>query len=314
MTLLYSDPLFLKHDTGMHPEKADRLRSITAALDKAGLVKKCTAGTYKPLGEAEVSKLHEGKVVTKIKQLAEHGGGHADGDTVVSPDSFKVGLAAAGACVAAVDAVMKGKDHNALCLVRPPGHHATPTRSMGFCLFNNVALAARHAKVNHELTRILIVDWDVHHGNGTQDIFYEDAEVMFFSMHRYGMHFYPGTGAEDETGKGKGLGYTLNATVKRGVSQKDYRDKFTASLEKAADKIKPELVLLSAGFDAHAQDPLGHLCLEAEDFAAMSREVLQVAKTHASGRLVSCLEGGYNLDALAESVQAHLEELLTAKE
>ena len=314
MTLLYTDPLFLKHDTGMHPEKADRLRSITAALDKAGLVKKCTAGTYEPLTEADVTTIHDGKVVTKVKQLAEHGGGRADADTVVCPDSFKVGLAASGACVAAVDAVLKDKDRNALCLVRPPGHHATPTRSMGFCLFNNIALAAHHAKAAHKLTKILIVDWDVHHGNGTQDVFYEDPEVVFFSIHRFGQGFYPGTGDKDETGRGKGLGHIFNEPVRYGTSRKEYHGRFTAMLEKAADKIKPELVLLGAGFDAHKDDPIGSLGLESEDFAMLTRQVLDVAKTHAKGRLVSCLEGGYNLDALAESVQLHLAGLLLAKE
>src|SRR5262249_5973313 len=156
------------------------------------------------------------------------------------------------------------------------------------------------------------VDWDVHHGNGTQDVFYENPEVMFFSAHRYGMHFYPGTGAAEETGTGRGLGYTLNVPVSYRITRDDYRARFTEGLEKAADRIKPELVLLSAGFDAHVADPLGQLCLEAEDFAAMTRQVLDVARTHAQGRLVSCLEGGYNLEALAESVQAHLEELLNA--
>ncbi|HXG13482.1 MAG TPA: histone deacetylase [Gemmataceae bacterium] len=310
MTLLYTDPLFLEHDTGRHPECADRLRAIMARLKKAGQLERCTAGTYQPLTEEAVTQLHSPRQVTAIKQLARHGGGHLDPDTVVSPASFQVALAAAGACVAAVEAVLTGADHTALCLVRPPGHHATPTRSMGFCLFNNVALAAHHARAAHGLRRLLIVDWDVHHGNGTQDLFYDDPTVMFFSIHRYGGGFYPGTGAADETGTGRGLGYTLNVPVRFGTPRKEYHDRFTAALEKAADKIRPELVLVSAGFDAHVRDPIGSLGLEVEDFVTLSQQVLDVAKTHAKGRLVSCLEGGYNLDALAESVQAHLEELL----
>ena len=314
MTLLYTDPLFLKHETGRHVEVPDRLRAISARLEQAGLPKKCTPGTYQPLTEEAVARVHAAKQVQQVKQVAAHGGGHIDPDTVVSPDSFTVALAAAGACAAAVDAVLKGPERTALCLVRPPGHHATPTRSMGFCLFNNIALAAHHAKTAHQLTRVLIVDWDVHHGNGTQDIFYEDPEVMFFSIHRFGMGFYPGTGDVDETGRGKGEGYTLNVPVRLGTSRKEYADRFSRALEKAAAKIKPELVLVSAGFDAHARDPLGGMPLEAEDFAAFTRQVLDVAKAHAGGRLVSCLEGGYNLDALAESVQAHLEGLLAAKE
>jgi acetoin utilization deacetylase AcuC-like enzyme len=319
MTLLYTDPLFLKHETGEHPERPARLRSITAQLEKTGLVKKCTAGTYQPLSEETVAKVHSPMQIMRNKQLAEHGGGRVDPDTVLSAESFKVALAAAGACVAAVDAVLASGgreppvDRNALCLVRPPGHHATPTRSMGFCLFNNIALAARHAIDTHKLQRVLIVDWDVHHGNGTQDIFYEDPNVVFFSIHRFGMGFYPGTGVEDETGRGKGQGHIFNAPVRFGTARKDYHGLFTKVLEKAADKIKPELVLLSAGFDAHAKDPIGSLGLEVEDFVTLSRQVLDVARTHAKGRLVSCLEGGYNLEALAESVQAHLEQLLAAK-
>lgn len=313
MTLLYTDPLFLKHDTGRHPETSDRLRSITVRLQKAGLDKDCTIGTYKPMTEEEITRLHAPKMFQAVKQVAEHGGGRLDADTVVSADSFTVGLAAAGACASAVDEVLKGTEKNGLCLVRPPGHHATPTRSMGFCLFNNIALAARRAITTHSLSRVLIVDWDVHHGNGTQDIFFEDANVVFYSIHRYGNGFYPGTGAADETGRGKGQGHIINAPIRFGTPRKDYRDHFTKHLEKAADAIKPELVLLSAGFDAHARDPIGSLGLEVEDFVTMTKQVLDVARTHAKGRLVSCLEGGYHLEALAESVQAHLEELLEAK-
>lgn len=313
MTLLYTDPLFLKHDTGAHPETSNRLRSITARLEKAGLPVRCKAGTYKPLTEDAVAEIHSPRMVTAAKQLAMHGGGRLDPDTVVSAESFNVALAAAGACAAAVDAVINGTDRNALCLVRPPGHHATPVRSMGFCLFNNIALAAHHARKVHELTKVLIIDWDVHHGNGTQDVFYEAGDVVFFSIHRYGGGFYPGTGAADETGRGKGQGHIVNAPIRFGTSRKDYHAAFSRALEKAADAIKPELVLLSAGFDAHAKDPIGSLGLEVEDFVTLSRLVLDVARTHAKGRLVSCLEGGYNLEVLAESVQAHLEELLAAK-
>jgi acetoin utilization deacetylase AcuC-like enzyme len=313
MTLLYSDPLFLEHKTGRHPERPERLLAIKAGLEKAGLLAQCRSGTYRALTEEVICKVHAAAQLARAKQLAEHGGGHLEVDTIVSPRSFEVALAAAGACVAAVDAVLAGPETQALCLVRPPGHHATHQQSMGFCLFNNIALAARHAIQKHGLTRILIVDWDVHHGNGTQDIFYEDPGVVFFSIHRYGHGFYPGTGALDETGRGPGLGHIFNAPISFGTPRAQYRSRFTSILDKAADKIKPELVLLSAGFDAHAQDPIGSLGLETEDFQTLSSQVLAVAKTHAQGRLVSCLEGGYHLSALAESVQAHLEELLRAK-
>jgi acetoin utilization deacetylase AcuC-like enzyme len=310
MTLLYTDPLFLKHDTGHHPERAERLRAVAARLQKAGLIERCTAGAYTPLTEEAVTEVHSPEVVARIKRLAL--GGYLDTDTVVSKDSFRVALAAAGACVSAVEAVLSGAGRRALCLVRPPGHHATPTRSMGFCLFNNVALAAHHAKKAHGLTRLLVVDWDVHHGNGTQDIFYEDPKVMFFSIHRFGAGFYPGTGDVDETGHGRGLGSTRNVPVRYGTSRKDYHGRFRNALEESADRIKPELVLISAGFDAHRQDPIGSLGLETEDFAVLTREVLEVARVHAGGRVVSCLEGGYDLGALAEAVQVHLEGLLAA--
>jgi acetoin utilization deacetylase AcuC-like enzyme len=189
---------------------------------------------------------------------------------------------------------------------------------MGFCLFNNIALAVHHALTAHTLDRVLIVDWDVHHGNGTQDIFYDDPRVLLFSIHRFGMGFYPGTGDADETGQGAGLGYTRNVPIRYPTAHRDYKVRreyqtaFLSALEDAADKIKPQLVLVSAGFDAHALDPIGSLGLEVEDFAWLTRQVLDVARTHCGGRLVSCLEGGYNLQVLAESVQMHLEELLAA--
>src|SRR5260370_5995401 len=279
MTLLYTDPFFLKHDTGRHPEAGGRLRSISARLEKAGLIKGCTAGAYKPLSEEAVTKVHTAKQVQAIKQLAEQGGGQIGGDAVVCTESFHVGSAAAGACVAAVDAVLKGPHRTALCLVRPPGHHATATTSMGFCLFNNIALAASQAQTPDNLTRLLIVDWDVHHGNGTQDIFYENPQVMFFSIHRYGNGFYPGTGAESETGRGKGLGYTLNAPIRFGTPRKEYHARFTRALERAADTIKPVLVLMSAGFDAHTRNPSASPWLGAEYVAMPPRQRCDVVKT-----------------------------------
>jgi acetoin utilization deacetylase AcuC-like enzyme len=316
MTLLYTDPLFLQHKTGAHPERPARLRAVTARLEHEHLPARCHPGSYQPLTVEAVEKVHAPHVVRSVGIMVEQGGGRLDPDTVVSPASFQVALAAAGACVSAVDAVLRGDDNNALCLVRPPGHHATPTRSMGFCLFNNIALAANHALTAHALDRVLIVDWDVHHGNGTQDVFYADPRVLFFSIHRFGYGFYPGTGDADETGEGPGLGYTLNVPVRYPTAQpdeqvrRDYQAAFRHALEKAAHKIKPQLVLISAGFDAHALDPIGSLGLEVEDFVGLTRQVLDVARSHCQGRVVSCLEGGYNLDVLAESVQAHLEELL----
>jgi acetoin utilization deacetylase AcuC-like enzyme len=312
MTLLYTDPIFLDHDTGPHPETADRLRAIGRMLDESGLCGRCKAGQFTPLDSTALRAVHSPAVVERVRHTAEHGGGHLDPDTVVSPASYRVGLAAAGACVAAVDAVLGGADRTALCLVRPPGHHATPTRSMGFCLFNNVAVAAGHARAKHGVNRVLIVDWDVHHGNGTQDIFDNDPSVHFLSIHRYGNGFYPGTGAADETGTGPGLGTKVNVPIRFGTPTTKYHDAFTRAIERSADRAKPELVLVSAGFDAHRLDPIGGLGLEAEDFTMLTKRVLDVAHAHARGRLVCCLEGGYHWQATAESVQAHLNTLLAA--
>jgi acetoin utilization deacetylase AcuC-like enzyme len=310
MTLLYRDKLFLRHETGRHPERPERLRAIESGLDRAGLLERCTPGTYVPISEETVCGVHERVVFERAQQLAAHGGGYLDADTPVSPESVRVALAAAGACSSAVDAVLRGDDTTALCLVRPPGHHATPTHSMGFCLFNNIALAAQHARMVHHLDRLLIVDWDVHHGNGTQDIFYADGQTCFYSIHRYGGGFYPGTGAASDTGTGSGLGWILNVPVRYGISRQEYLDHFAATLQAFADKVRPQLVLVSAGFDAHRADPVGSLSLEADDFATLTRQVQDIARAHCSGRVVSCLEGGYDLAALAASVQAHLETLL----
>lgn len=310
MTLLLTDPLFVRHETGAHPERPMRLHRIWAKLEEEGLIAQCRRLEFHPLTPEKVAEVHDWNVVERAREVSASGGGYLDPDTPLSAESYHVALAAAGAAAAAVDAVLRGDDHRALCLIRPPGHHATPDRSMGFCLFNNVALAARHARTAFDLTRVLIVDWDVHHGNGTQDIFYADGDVHFLSVHRYGQGFYPGTGAADETGTGRGLGKIRNIPVRYGTSRQEYLERFRATVGELADQAKPDLILLSAGFDAHRRDPIGSLGLETEDFTEMTRFLIEVADTHARGRLVSCLEGGYHLDALAESVQTHLDQLL----
>jgi acetoin utilization deacetylase AcuC-like enzyme len=306
--MLFSDPLFERHDTGRHPECADRLRAIRTRLAKSELLSRTTAGTIRSATEGELSRVHPLKYQHVVREFAKNGGGRLDPDTVVSPESADVAIKAAGSACAAVDEVLKGRADRALCLSRPPGHHALTSRAMGFCLFNNVAIAAAHARAAHNLDRVLIVDWDVHHGNGTQDIFYEDGQVHFLSVHRY--PFYPGTGAADETGTGPGLGAILNVPLKSGVSRVQYRDAFRGALEKLAEHCKPELVLISAGFDAHTDDPIGSLGLESEDFATLTQDVMDIANVHCRGRIVSLLEGGYDLDALAESVEIHLGGLL----
>jgi len=311
--VLFSDPIFLRHETGGHPETPQRLVRVVARLERAGLVTMCRRGVIQPASDEQIGRVHEASVARLARETCEQGSGYLDADTVVSAASYEVAKAAAGACMAAVDEVIRGPQTRGLCLIRPPGHHATPTHSMGFCLFNNIAIAAQHARDAHGLTKILIVDWDVHHGNGTQDIFFRDGGVAFLSIHRYGHGFYPGTGAAAETGSGPGQGCIRNVPLAMGISRQDYREAFKAAVGALADHMRPELVLVSAGFDAHAADPIGSLGLESEDFEDLTRFLIDVAETHAKGRLVSCLEGGYNLDALADCTQAHLDELLHFK-
>ena len=230
-----------------------------------------------------------------------------DPDTWLMPGSGLAARLAAGAAVEAVSFVMASQDRHALCLVRPPGHHARPASGMGFCIYGNVAVAAADALARFDLNRVLIVDFDVHHGNGTQEAFYDNRRVGFLSIHRY--PFYPGTGAADETGTGDGLGVTMNVPSRYGTPRSQYHAAFRAGLETLADRIRPELVLISAGFDAHAEDPVGDLGLEVEDFEILTKEIVSVAETHAKGRIVSVLEGGYNVPILAGCVEVHLHAL-----
>lgn len=308
MPLLFRDSLFLEHETGRHPECPQRLRAIHHLLDEAQIERMWTVRRSGPVARKTLLRVHSEEYVTSVRKFAEAGGGRIEADTVVCPRSYEVALHAAGAAVAAVDAVLADEGERlAVCLVRPPGHHARPAQAMGFCLFNNVAIAAQHAVDAHHLSRVLIVDWDVHHGNGTQEIFYESAEVCFFSVHRW--PFYPGTGAAGERGRGAGEGTVFNLPLPFGISRADYFTRFEAVLSEAANRCRPELVLISAGFDAHRADPIGSLGLETEDFSRLTRLVAQVAQTYCDGRLVSVLEGGYHLQALAESVLCHLQSL-----
>jgi acetoin utilization deacetylase AcuC-like enzyme len=308
MTLLYASPVFLEHDTGAHPERALRLAAISRHLETEGLAQKCTQPQWSPATREQISRLHRDTWYDEVRDYAAAGGGRIEADTVVSDRSFDAATLAAGAVCDAVGRVLQGEDQTALCLVRPPGHHAVPKGAMGFCLFNNIAIGAKEAIAAHGLDRVLIVDWDVHHGNGTQDMFWTDEQVGFFSIHRW--PFYPGTGSERETGVGPGLGYTRNLPIEYGTPRADYLAAFASELEDFAARVKPQLVLLSAGFDAHRQDPIGSLQLETEDFAGLTEVVTQIAAAHSGGKLVSVLEGGYHPDRLAESVGLHLKGLL----
>jgi acetoin utilization deacetylase AcuC-like enzyme len=307
--LLY-DETFLGHDTGaVHFETAQRLKCVIAALEEdKNLSQRLHRVNSRPATLQDLQRCHSDEMIRDIRTFIDHGGTHLDTDTPVSEDSFDVACLAAGAAVTAVDTVMTERGGRAFVLSRPPGHHATPYRPMGFCLFNNAAVAARYAQAVHNTERILIVDWDVHHGNGTQDIFWTDDSVFFFSTHQ--SPHYPGTGAREDVGEGRGSGYTLNIPLRAGTPARSHRQAFRDALKEIEGKFHPDLVIVSAGFDSHLGDPLGGLMLEDSDFAEMTKDVLRIAENYSNGRVVSILEGGYNLDLLGSSVRSHLAALL----
>lgn len=305
-TALIHHPIYEKHDTGFgHPETAARYRVVIDAI-KADerLMKGLTEITPEKPQQGIVQAAHTKEHFKRVENAFANGLDRLDADTVISMKSFDASMFAAGGAVTAVDSVMQRETRNAFVAVRPPGHHATAERAMGFCLFNNVAVAARYAQNKYkEVDRVAIIDWDVHHGNGTQGIFYSDSSVFFFSMHQY--PWYPGTGSRGETGQGKGLGATLNIPLKAFTSADEQKRVFESAIEDIATKIKPDIIFISAGFDAHLTDPLGQLKLEDPDFASMTKTVMQWADEVCDGRVVSCLEGGYNLDTLGETVRRH---------
>jgi acetoin utilization deacetylase AcuC-like enzyme len=307
--LLY-DPAFLTHNTGVrHYENEQRLESVLKALAAdEQLSGKLNRLTPRPATEQDLLRCHDQEMIHAVQTHIELGGTRLDSDTVVSPESYTVACLAAGAAITAVDAVMAGEGGRAFALIRPPGHHATPRKPMGFCLFNNAAIAARYAQAVHGIETVLIIDWDVHHGNGTQEIFWADDTVFYFSTHQ--SPHYPGTGARNETGDGAGMGFTLNIPLRAGTSANAHREAFLAALKTIESQIHPDLIIISAGFDSHRDDPLGNLLLEDSDFAEMTKDVLRLAETHARGRVISLLEGGYNLNLLGGSVRSHLNALL----
>jgi acetoin utilization deacetylase AcuC-like enzyme len=307
-TAFVYDPTYLLHETGFsHPEQPFRLQSILSKLTGSGLIDKLLRiePTYCDLGA--IIDTHTREHVDYIRTLSENGPSHVDMDTPLSKASFMAAHLAAGGVLDACRAVAEKKVRNAFCSVRPPGHHATKKRAMGFCLFNNVAIAAKQLGKVHGFERILIVDWDVHHGNGTQDIFYEDPSVFLFSIHQ--QFIYPGSGSPQERGAGAGEGTTLNAPMPSGSRDADYLRVFREQLVPAAMEYSPDFMLISAGFDAHEEDPLAHINLSDHGFAAMTVIVKQLADELCEGRLVSVLEGGYNLDALSRSVERHVRVL-----
>lgn len=309
MTLLFMDPRYRDHQTGNHPESPARLEAIETHLKLQGLTEVCENRLPQPAIREQVERIHPREYLDSLEQFTQRGGGQIEVDTRVSTESFHVALRAAGAAAEATHAVLAGTARNAFCVVRPPGHHALAAAPMGFCLLNSVAIAAQFA-LDQGAQRILIVDFDVHHGNGTQDIFYDRSEVAFLSIHRF--PFYPGTGSAEETGTGPGLGSTLNLPLPFGTPPADFLGTFQHHTQSFADRVKPDLILVSAGFDAHRQDPVGNLGLDSHHYSSLTQTLLEIAQTHCHGRLVSVLEGGYHPSRLAESVGLHLERLISA--
>jgi acetoin utilization deacetylase AcuC-like enzyme len=304
--LIVTDDSFLEHDTGPgHPESVDRLRSVNNALDHedfSSLLRRSAIDAT----DAQMAAPHSNDFVTAVLDAApDDGYRHIDPDTVMSPGTDEAIRRGAGALVLAVDEVMGGTVQAAFCAVRPPGHHAERNRAMGFCFVNNVAVAAFHARAAHGVKKVAVVDFDVHHGNGTQDIFWDDPDLFFASSHQY--PHYPGTGAADETGAHNNV---VNVPLPPGTDGGTFRKAFERDILPALDSFEPEFVLISAGFDAHKDDPLSNMGLEENDFAWATRMIVTAAALHADGRVVSTLEGGYNLRALGASAAAHVKSLM----
>ncbi len=305
-TLLYTHPACLEHDPGQyHPEAPARLRAVLSALDGPDFARL----ERREAPEAaldDIARAHPRAFVERLLAAVPQSG-HVgiDADTIMSSGSGQAALRAAGAVTAAVDAVIAGEADNAFCAVRPPGHHAEPGRAMGFCLFNNIAVGALRAREVHGLARVAVVDFDVHHGNGTQARFARDASLFYASTHQFPL--YPGTGAASETG----VGNIVNVPLRPMAGSREFRLGFTREIIPALDAFRPEMLLISAGFDAHRSDPLAQLLLDEADYTWATEQLLEVARAHAGGRVVSALEGGYDLEALGASVAAHLRVLMS---
>ena len=307
--LIYDD-IYLEHKTTPdHPERPERLLEIVKRLKAEGLYSQLIELEPAPARLNWIETVHSPDYIERAKRSCDNGAGYLDSpDVPISDRSYEAAVMAAGGMLAAVDAVMEHKVANAFCAVRPPGHHALENQAMGFCIFNNIAIGARYIQKKYGLANVLIVDWDVHHGNGTQATFYDDPTVLYFSVHQY--PFYPGSGSQAETGAGKGLNYTVNVPVPAGSGDSVYLEAFEQKLQPAALAFSPDFVLISAGFDAHESDLLGQMAVTAKGFARLTEIVKAIALKHCQGRLVSILEGGYHLGGLAASVESHIRVLM----
>jgi acetoin utilization deacetylase AcuC-like enzyme len=306
--VFYDRSVLLHRPPSDHPESPQRINAVLSTVRQLEQQGRLSVITPHVATEEEIVLVHSADYIRKVR--AEIAAGRqtlSTGDTELSRDSLTAAFAAAGTVVSAVDAVMTGRAATAFCAVRPPGHHASANRGMGFCIFNNIAIGARHAVKRHRINRVLIADWDVHHGNGTQEVFWSDGSVLFFDVHQH--PWYPGTGSAAEQGDGKARGLIVNNPFPAGSGRAEILKAFRERLVPAAAGFKPELVMISAGFDSRAGDPLGQFTLTDQDFAELTDLLLAIAREHAGGRLVSVLEGGYTIDGLARAVSAHLGRL-----
>lgn len=302
------DPLYLTHDVAGHPESANRLRAIKAHLDESGTIAAMQAIEPRDAGEEDLLLVHDAQLVERIRQTADRDLDWLDLDTYAVRSSYAAALRSAGGVLAATDAVVQGDLDSAFCLVRPPGHHATPDHAMGFCLFNNVAIAAAHAVEQKGIARVAIIDIDVHHGNGTQDAFYADPRVLYFSTHQH--PFYPGTGAWQETGEGEGSGSTVNVPLPRGCGDEEYMRAYEAVGVPAVRRFRPQLLFVSAGFDAHHADPLAQEMLSVSGYFEIATQIKQMADELCDGKVVYALEGGYDHTAISWAAHACIDTLL----
>ena len=302
------DPIYLKHDTGPHVETAERLEATISHLEQTGLKQQLTPIKPRAASIEELSLVHDKRYIAHIQSVAQEGGGWLEPDTVMSSRSYEAALYAAGGAITATEAVMNGEVGSAFALVRPPGHHATAHQAMGFCLFNNIAIAAKHALAKYKLERVGIIDFDVHHGNGTQGTFYDNPQVLYISTHQYPL--FPGTGTIEETGSGAARGTTINIPLPTGCGNVEYLQSFEQIIVPTIKRFKPQLILVSAGYDAHWADGIAYMQVSITGFAQMIRILKELADELCSGRLALSLEGGYNLSALAATIKATFDVLL----